>query len=64
MREWVLKKEHEKLLLFKWPATKKDKLISFIKKMHPYEVPEIIILSPTEVDAWYMSFLMWTSPTT
>lgn len=60
MWEWELKKEHEKLLLFKWPSKNKEKLISFIQKMHPYDTPEIIILSPSEVDKKYLSWILWS----
>ncbi len=55
--EWKIEKSEEKLLIFKTTASKKDQLISFIKKMHPYEVPEIIVLQPTEVDEQYLGWI-------
>jgi periplasmic divalent cation tolerance protein len=50
-------RDEEKLLLIKTTEEKKQKLIEFIKKQHPYQVPELIWLHPDEVDAAYMKWL-------
>lgn len=42
IREWKLKKAQEKLVVCKTSVDKKDKLIEFVKKQHPYEIPEIL----------------------
>ncbi len=52
-----LKKTEEKLLLIKTTSDKQDKLIDFLKKNHPYEIPEIIVIHPDEVDSSYLSRL-------
>ena len=57
IREGKLKKEEEKLLLIKTTEDKKEKCIAFLKKMHPYDIPEIIILKPDEVDEKYLKWL-------
>lgn len=54
VREGKIKREEEKLLLIKTTDDKKEKLIAFIKKQHPYEVPELIRLQPESVDEGYM----------
>lgn len=43
MREWKLKKEQEKLVVCKTALWNKDRLIEFIKKNHPYSIPEILV---------------------
>jgi len=58
LEEGKIKKGHEKLLLFKWLASKKAKQIAFIKKMHPYEIPEIVELTPSDVDEGYMGWML------
>ena len=44
-------------MLCKTTENKKKQLIAFIKQMHPYDAPEIMVLSPDEVDGpglmWY-----------
>ncbi len=57
LREGELKRKEEKLLLIKGKSEKKDAMIAFLKKMHPYEVPEIISLSPEEVDESYLAWI-------
>ncbi|OIN92008.1 hypothetical protein AUJ42_01070, partial [Candidatus Collierbacteria bacterium CG1_02_44_10] len=49
LREGKIKREEEKLLLIKTTDDKKERLIAFIKKQHPYEVPELIWLQPESV---------------
>jgi periplasmic divalent cation tolerance protein len=43
-----LKNEAESLLIVKTTQTKIDDLIKFVKKNHPYEVPEIVTLRVAE----------------
>lgn len=57
LREGKLKREEEKIVLIKTTDDKKEKLIEFIKKQHPYELPELIWLKPDEVDAAYLQRL-------
>lgn len=55
MWEWKLVHSQEIILLIKTLPEKKEKLISYIKKNHPYEVPEISIIE-MESDERY---LLW-----
>ena len=57
IREGELKKEEEKLLLIKTTESKKEKCIAFLKKIHPYDTPEIIVIKPDEVDEKYLRWL-------
>jgi len=43
-----LKSEQESLLIVKTTQTRIDDLIKFVKKNHPYEIPEIITLRVAE----------------
>ncbi len=47
----------EFLMLFKTTEKGTDKLKDFIKKNHPYEVPEIVEITPEYVDDKYLSWL-------
>ncbi len=62
VREGEIKKTEEKLLLIKTTSAKQEKLIEFLKKNHPYELPEIMILHPDEVDASYLARLAQDHP--
>ena len=53
--EWKIKKDEEKIILIKYPKEKEWELLSFIKKNHPYEVPELITLNPESVDENYLN---------
>lgn len=64
VREGEIKKTEEKILLIKTTADKQSKLIEFLKKQHPYELPEIMSLHPDEVDASYLSWLSQDHPLT
>jgi uncharacterized protein involved in tolerance to divalent cations len=57
MREGKLEQKEEKLLLIKTTEDKKAKALWLLKKQHPYEVPEIMILHPDEVDDSYLARL-------
>ncbi len=59
IREGKLTKREEKLLLIKTTDEKKEKLIAFVKKMHPYKTPEIMVLRPDEVDDSYLWWMNW-----
>lgn len=57
IREGKLNRDEEKILLIKTTEEKKEKLIAFIKKQHPYQIPELIWLQPESVDEAYMKWL-------
>lgn len=57
LREGKIKKEEEKLILMKFSKEKKSELLSLIKKLHPYEIPELVILDPSEVDQGYLDWV-------
>lgn len=54
--EWELKREEEKILIIKTTEDKKEKLEAFIKKNHPYKVPELVWIKPDEV---WEDYLKW-----
>ncbi len=56
LREGKIKKDEEKLILMKFPEEKASELFSFIKKLHPYESPELIVLNPESVDENYLKW--------
>jgi uncharacterized protein involved in tolerance to divalent cations len=39
----------------KYPKEKEGELLNFIKKNHPYKVPELITLNPESVDENYLN---------
>ncbi|MEM3383054.1 MAG: divalent-cation tolerance protein CutA [Nitrososphaerales archaeon] len=47
----------EFLMLFKTTEKGIERLKDFIKKNHPYEVPEILEITPDYVDSNYLSWL-------
>ena len=58
LREGKIKKDEEKLILIKFSKEKESELLSFIKKLHPYEIPDLIVLAPDAVDAAYLNRLL------
>ncbi len=54
MREWKFQKEEEKILIIKFPKENKEQLTSFLKKNHPYQIPELVFLAPEDVDHAYL----------
>lgn len=54
MREGKLKTEEEKILFIKFPKENKEALTAFIKKNHPYQIPELVFLAPEDVDKVYL----------
>ena len=50
-----IKKDEEKIIFMKYPKEKELELLTFIKKNHPYKVPELITLSPESVDENYLN---------
>lgn len=54
MREGKLKTEEEKILFIKFPKENKEALTAFIKKNHPYKIPELVFLAPEDVDKVYL----------
>lgn len=57
LREGKIKKDEEKLILMKFPKEKESELLPFIKKLHPYEIPELIVLNPESVDENYLKWV-------
>lgn len=55
--EWKIQKSQEKLLIIKTSDSNIEKLKKMIEKNHPYDIPEIIILEPKEVNKSYLSRL-------
>ncbi|MBR2157971.1 divalent cation tolerance protein CutA [bacterium] len=49
-----MKKDEEKIVFIKYPKEKENELLNFIKKQHPYKVPELITLNPDSVDDAYL----------
>lgn len=47
----------EVLMIMKSPKKKFEKLESRVKELHPYSVPEIVALSPLEVNKDYFNWL-------
>lgn len=57
--EWEGKivEEAESMLLIKSTESKLDDLFAFIKKIHPYQVPEIAVIEPVSINAEYLQWL-------
>ncbi len=49
MWQWKLVQDEEKILIIKFSSEKKQQLLAYFEKNHPYEIPEIIFLKPEEV---------------
>ena len=56
---WKGKQENSREMLcwIKTTLGKKRQVMNFLKKEHPYEVPEIVVLKPTDVDASYLKWV-------
>ena len=52
-----IEKEDEKILIIKTLSSKSDQVIKRIKEIHPYEVPEIVVLHPSQVDDNYLNWV-------
>ncbi len=55
--EWKIKNDNENILLIKTSEDKVKKLQAFLDKNHPYDVPEILILEPNEVNESYLNWV-------
>jgi len=55
--EWKIKSDNEKILLIKTSDDKAKKLKTFLEKNHPYDVPEILILNPEDVNKSYLNWI-------
>ena len=53
-----LVEEKEQLLLIKTRASLSALVQKRIKELHSYELPEIVYLSPTEVESSYLAWVM------
>lgn len=56
--EGKIEKSDEFLALFKTTQKNKEKLKAEIKKLHPYEVPEIAELSVNDINKPYLKWLV------
>ncbi len=57
LQENKIKKDEEKIIFMKYPKEKETELLNFIKKNHPYEIPELVVLSPESVDEKYLNWI-------
>ena len=55
--EGKIQKSQEQILLIKTNDEKLEKLKEFLEKNHPYDTPEIIVLTPEEVNKSYLSWI-------
>ena len=55
--KWKIEVSQEKLLMIKCNNEKIGEIQKIIKKLHPYDVPEIITLSPKQVNESYLNFI-------
>lgn len=62
MQEGKMMNEEEKILLIKLPVTKKTQFEMYFYKHHPYDIPELIYLSPLEVSEKYLQRVTWLVP--
>lgn len=60
--EEKLTKEEEKILIIKFPKKNKEKLTAFMKKNHPYKIPELIFFQPEDVDKAYLDRVLSEKP--
>jgi periplasmic divalent cation tolerance protein len=55
--EGKIKSDNEKILLIKTSDEKVKELKDFLEKNHPYDVPEIIELNPSDVNESYLNWI-------
>ncbi|EPZ8124224.1 divalent cation tolerance protein CutA [Yersinia enterocolitica] len=55
--EGKLQQEYEVQLLFKSNTRRQQALLSYIKQHHPYQTPELLVLSVRDGDKDYLSWL-------
>jgi len=60
--EGKITKSEEKILFIKTTTEKKDALMKFIHKLHPFDTPQIIIIKPDEVDPKYLEWVKNPGP--
>ena len=56
-----IEQDAESLLIVKTRLTLKDDIVEFLRKNHPYEIPELIMLP---VQAGHMPYLQWVEDNT
>lgn len=54
----VMENEQEQIAIFKTAFDRKDALKEVINQTHPYDVPEIIEISTSDVNSSYMNWLV------
>lgn len=52
-----MKQEEEKILLIKCAKSNKEKITTYFSKNHPYEIPEMLWVEPSEVNDAYLAWL-------
>jgi len=48
---------NEFLVVFKTTSSKESELISFLEHCHPYDIPEIISITPNSINKKYLDWL-------
>ena len=61
LREGKIKKDEEKLLLIKFSKEKESELLEFMKKQHPYKIPELVVVPIEKVNEPYLNRLKKTT---
>ncbi len=53
-----VEREKEALVVFKTTAAGAERLLSRVPELHPYDVPEVLVLP---VEAGYLPYVQWIS---
>ena len=56
--EGAIQQESEVLLIIKTSAARSDALAARLQEIHPYDVPEVIAIEPSEVSPRYLEWLI------
>jgi periplasmic divalent cation tolerance protein len=56
--EGTIHQEHEQLLVIKTTSTRLAELRETLLARHPYDVPELIVLTPREMSEKYLAWLV------
>lgn len=54
----IVTNEQEQIAIFKTASDRKDELKEMIRKTHPYDVPEIVEISVSDVNQSYLNWLV------
>ena len=56
----AIQDEEERLLILKTTAGRASALCDEVRSLHPYELPEVVVLDPAEVDPGYAAWVAST----